>query len=319
MKQQEQVAGDVLVAGSPAMRRLLETLDKVASSDAVVRICGESGTGKGYIARHLHQRSARAAGPFVEIACANLPENLFESELFGYEKGSHTDASETRRGRLEEAAGGTVLFDGLGELAPAQQAKLLRLLQERCFERLGGHQSIPLDARVLVTSAEDLEQTVEQGRFRRDLFYRLDVVRLEVPPLRERGDDIDRLATVLLRHYRKLHRKPMKVFTADARGRLRRHRWPGNVRELRNVVEHAVLTSEGREVDAQHLRLGRPPEAPRLVEDGARQGLSLAELEAAYIRRVLLETRGNYTRAALILGISRKTLLQKRRRYEIPD
>ncbi len=316
---QEQVAGDVLVAGSPAMRRLLDTLDKVASSDAVVLIYGESGTGKGYIARHLHGCSARADGPFVEIACANLPENLFESELFGYEKGSHTDASETRRGRLEEAAGGTVLFDGLGELAPAQQAKLLRLLQERCFERLGGHESIPLDARVLVTSAEDLEQAVEQGRFRRDLFYRLDVVRLEVPPLRERGDDIDRLATVLLRHYRKLHGKPMKVFTAEARGRLRRHRWPGNVRELRNVVEHAVLTSEGREVDAPHLRLGRPPEAPQLVEDGARQGLSLAEVEAAYIRRVLLETRGNYTRAAQVLGISRKTLLQKRRRYGIPD
>ncbi len=317
--QQEQVAGDVLVAGSPSMRRLLKTLDKVALSDAVVRISGESGTGKGYIARHLHACSARANGPFVEIACANLPENLFESELFGYEKGSHTDADETRRGRLEEAAGGTVLFDGLGELTPAQQAKLLRLLQERCFERLGGHVSIPLDARILVTSTEDLEQAVEHGRFRRDLFYRLDVVCLEVPPLRERGDDIDRLATMLLRHYRKLHGKPMKVFTAEARELLRRHRWPGNVRELRNVVEHAVLTSEEREVDTQDLRLSRPPDTPQLVEESARQGMSLAEVEAAYIRRILLQTRSNYTRAAKVLGISRKTLLQKRRRYGIPD
>jgi len=317
--QQEQVAEDMLVAGSAAMRRLLKTLDKVAPSDAVVRICGESGTGKGYIARHLHHCSARGDGPFVEIACANLPENLFESELFGYEKGSHTDAGETRRGRLEQAAGGTVLFDGLGELAPAQQAKLLRLLQERCFERLGGHESIQLDARILVTSAEDLEQAVEEGRFRRDLFYRLDVVRLEVPPLRERGDDIDRLATMLLRHYRKLHGKPMKVFTTEARELLHRHRWPGNVRELRNVVEHAVLTSEGREVGTQHMRLSRPPSTSALVEEGARQGMSLAELEAAYIRRVLLETRGNFTRAAKVLGISRKTLLQKRRRYGIPD
>jgi two-component system response regulator AtoC len=301
------------------MRRLLETLEKVARSDAIVRICGENGTGKGYIARHLHRISHRGSGPFVEIACANLPESLFESELFGYEKGSHTDAGETRRGRLEEAAGGTVLFDGLGELAPGLQAKLLRLLQERCFERLGGHRSIPLDARVLVTSAEDLEQAVEQGRFRRDLFYRLDVVRLEVPPLRERGEDIDRLATVLLRHYRKVHRRPMKVLTPEARALLRRHHWPGNVRELRNAVEHAVLTTTGREVGAGDLRLGSPPAAGRLVEEGARRQMTLAELEAAYIRRVLLETRGNYTRAASILGISRKTLLQKRRRYGIPD
>ncbi len=316
---QSPAAGDLLVARSAAMRGLLETLEKVAPSDAIVRICGESGTGKGYIARHLHHRSARADKPFLEIACANLPETLFESELFGFEKGSHTDAGEGRKGRLEQAAGGTVLFDGLEQLAPGLQAKLLRLLQERCFERLGGHESIPLNARVLVTSTGDLEAAVEQGLFRRDLFFRLDVVRLEVPPLRDRTEDLDRLATLFLRHYRRVHRKPMRVFTAAARQALRHQSWPGNVRELRNVIEHVVLTAESREIEAHQLRFGRPPDPARLTDEGASRQISLAELEALYIRRVLEKTGSNYTEAARILGISRKTLLQKRRRYGILD
>jgi DNA-binding NtrC family response regulator len=208
-----------------------------------------------------------------------------------------------------------VLLDGVGELRPEHQAKLLRLLQERCFERLGGGRTIALDARVLVTSAEDLEAEVEQGRFRDDLFFRLDVVRLEVPPLRDRGEDIDRLATLFLRHFRKVHGTSMRVLTDDARRLLHRHPWPGNVRELRNVMEHAILTAGEHDVGAGQLRLGRAAAADRLMEDGVRREMSLADLEAAYIRRILQSTRNNYTRAAKILGISRKTLLQKRRRY----
>jgi DNA-binding NtrC family response regulator len=299
------------------MQRLMSVLRKVAPSDASVRIHGENGTGKGYIARLVHRHSKRLDGPFVEIACANVPEGLFESELFGFEKGSHTDATESRRGRLEEAAGGTVLFDGIGELNPAQQAKLLRLSQERTFERLGGGKTHPLDARILVTSDDKLEEAVQQGRFREDLFYRLDVVRLEVPPLRDRAEDLDRLATLFLRHFRHLHRRPMRVLTPEARRVLRTHPWPGNVRELRNTIEHVVLTVEEREVGPEQLRLGEANGTDDLVRQAARFRLSLAELEASYIRRVLQETSGNRTRAAGILGISRKTLLEKRRRYGI--
>ena len=296
------------------MRRMVEVLEKVAQSDAVVRITGESGTGKGFAARLVHRHSPRAVGPFVEIACANLPEGLFESELFGHEKGSHTDADRRRRGRLEDAGGGTVLFDGIEELSLPAQAKLLRAIQERAFERLGGSETLRLEARLIATNSADLERAVRDGAFRRDLFYRFDVVRLEVPPLRERREDIQRLATLFLRHYRRLHRRPIRVLTPAARRRLLAYHWPGNVRELRNVMEHVVLTAEDREVRAEELRLGAPGHEG-LLDEAAGCRMSLEELEAAYVARVLRETDGNRSRAAKILGISRKTLLAKRRKY----
>jgi DNA-binding NtrC family response regulator len=305
---------EAIVARSPAMRRMLDLLQRVAPSDAVVRITGESGAGKGFVARLLHRLSRRAGGPFVEIACANLPESLFESELFGYEKGAHTDATQRRRGRLEDAAGGTVLFDAVEELAAAAQAKLLRALQERAFERLGGGETVRLEARLLATSSADLDRRVREGTFRSDLYHRFDVVRLEVPPLRDRRDDIQRLATLFLRHHRGAHRLPMRVLTERARRRLVDYTWPGNVRELRNVLEHAILSVDGREIDADDLRLDAPG-AEAAIEQAAAGRMSLKELEAAYIERVLRETGGNRTRAAAILGISRKALLEKRRRY----
>jgi DNA-binding NtrC family response regulator len=296
------------------MRRMIELLNRVASSDAIVRVVGESGTGKGLVARLLHQHSSRASSPYVEVACANLPEELFESELFGYEKGAHTDATEQRRGRLEDAKRGTLVLDGIEELRPTAQAKLLRVLQERTFERLGGGETLRLEARILATSSDQLEVAVREGTFRRDLFYRLDVVRLPVPPLRERREDIRPLTTLFLRHYRKIHGRPMRVLTPGARRRLQNHAWPGNVRELRNAMEHVVLAAEAREVGAEDLRLGATGDRGLLEEAGTCR-MSLQELEAAYIARVLVETAGNRTRAAAVLGISRKTLLMKRRKY----
>ena len=304
---------EALVARSPSMQAMLATLKKVAASDALVRITGESGAGKGFVARLLHRTSPRSTAPFVEIACANLPESLFESELFGYEKGSHTDATQSRRGRLEDAAGGSVLFDGIDELSLSSQAKLLRVLQERSFEPLGSQRTTRLEARLLATCSSGLEDAVRAGSFRSDLFYRLDVVRLEVPPLRCRREDIQKLATLFLRHYRQQHHKPMRVLTATARSRLESYSWPGNVRELRNVLEHAVLVIEGREIDVGDLRLGMAGTAA-LLEEAGRSRMSLSELEAAYIAQILEECRGNQTKAAGILGISRKTLLEKRRR-----
>jgi DNA-binding NtrC family response regulator len=296
------------------MAGFLGLLDRVADSDAVVRITGESGVGKGFLARLLHRKSARAAAPCVEVACANLPEELFESELFGREKGAHTDATERREGRLEIAGGGTLILDGIEELSLAAQAKLLRVLQERAFERLGGTETLALRARIVATSATDLEEAVRNGTFRRDLFYRLDVVCLEVPPLRERAADIEPLARMFLRHYRRAHRRRMRFLGAEALRRLQRYPWPGNVRELRNAMEHAVLTAAGREVVPSDLRLGSPGDRGLLEEAGACR-MSLAQMEAAYIGRVLAATGGNRTRAAAILGISRKTLLAKRKKY----
>jgi DNA-binding NtrC family response regulator len=297
------------------MREMRSLLQRVAASDALVRITGESGVGKGFVARLLHRQSPRAAAPFVAIACANLPDTLFESELFGHEKGSHTDAKETRRGRLEDAGLGTVVFDGVEELSMAAQAKLLRVLESRSFERLGGAATLPLGARPVVVCGTDLEERVRGGRFRADLFYRLDVVRRHGPALRERRADIDRLATFFLRHYRRLHRRPLLVLTAASRRRLQEHPWPGNVRELRNAMEHLVLTAEGREVAPEALRLGEGAGAETSLRSAGERMLSLAQLEAAYIGQVLRRTGGNQTRAAEVLGISRKTLLEKRRRY----
>lgn len=310
-------APEPLVARSPRMRQMCGLLQRIAASDAMVRITGESGVGKGFVARLLHGQSPRASAPFVSIACANLPDTLFESELFGHEKGSHTDAKETRRGRLEDAGAGTVLFDGVEELSMAAQAKLLRVLEARSFERLGGSATLQLAARPVAVSGTDLEERVRGGRFRADLFYRLDVVRLHVPPLRERRADIDRLATFFLRHYRRLHRRPLLVLTPPARRLLQEHSWPGNVRELRNAMEHLVLTAAGRAVQPEEIHLGEGAGAATSLRSAEEAMLSLAALEAAYIRQVLRRTGGNQTRAAQVLGISRKTLLEKRRRYGI--
>jgi DNA-binding NtrC family response regulator len=299
------------------MARLIEVARRVARSDANVLLCGESGTGKGILARFLHEASPRHAGPFVTITCANIPGELLESELFGHEKGAFTGATERRTGRFEQADGGTVLIDGVSELTPGLQGKLLRVVQERSFERLAGTRTVTVDVRILASTQVDLHARVAAGAFREDLYYRLNVIRLEIPPLRERPEDLPVLADHLLRELSARLGLPAKRLAAGALDLLARHDWPGNVRELQNVLESAAILVDEPEISPEAVRIQRSS-APGPVGEALEKGYSLAQLEEAYIREVLRLTRDNRTEAARILGINRKTLLEKRKRYRIP-
>jgi two-component system response regulator AtoC len=290
------------------MRNVLETVEKVLDHDVSILILGESGTGKDYLAETIHACSNRRGEPFIPIDCASIPADLFESELFGHERGTFTDAQARRLGRLELAGRGTVYFDEIAALTPQLQAKLLRAIQDRRFTRLGGHQSIPFHARVITSSNRDLNALLAAGDFRRDLLYRINVVTLTLPPLRERRDDIAALATQFLKNS---GRKIRRFDTAAAR-LLADFSWPGNVRELRNAVERAALLEESDRITAASLPTH---ESNDLVATAARGSWTLDELESHYIREVLRITRSNYSRAAEILGINRKTLLEKRRKY----
>ena len=281
------------------MRALLQTAEKVLEHDVNILILGESGSGKDFLAQAIHACGKRRGGPFVRIDCAAIPPELFESELFGYEKGTFTDAQTRKLGRLELAQGGTVYFDDITALAANLQAKLLRAIQEKRFTRLGGNQSVSFDARVM-TSASD------PASLRRDLLYRVNVVTLTLPPLRERAEDIPLLSKAFLaRRKRGIDRAAMTI--------LQQHEWPGNVRELRNVIDRAVLVEDSDVITPKSL----PPLEGDLVATAARRQWTIEQLEARYIREVLRQTRGNYSRAAAILGINRKTLLEKRRKYGI--
>jgi DNA-binding NtrC family response regulator len=285
------------------MRNVLQTVEKVLDHEIAILIRGESGVGKDYLAEAIHACSARRADPFMHIDCATIPPDLFESELFGYEKGTFTDAVARRLGRLELAGGGSVYFDNIDTLPTALQAKLLRVLQDKRFTRLGGHQNIDLAARIISSASGDLDALLASGKFRRDLFYRINVVPVMLPPLRERRQDILPLARVFAGKGKRIDR--------DAEALLTAHAWPGNVRELRNAIERAMLTGDGETVAAAALPLSEP----ELVSAAARGRWTLDELEQNYIRAVLAETRSNYSKAAEILGINRKTLLEKRRKY----
>ena len=284
------------------MRNLLQTVEKVLDHDVPILIRGESGSGKDYLAEAIHACSARRGEPFVHVDCATIPADLFESELFGYEKGTFTDAVARRLGRLELAKGGSVYLDHIDTLTPPLQAKLLRVLQDHQFTRLGGHQNIEFSARVIVSTSSDLEAMLAAGGFRRDLFYRINVVTVVIPPLRERRDDILTLAKKFSAK-RTIDDRAIAILTA--------HAWPGNVRELRNAIERAVLTGDGTSITPESL----PFSGPEFVVAAARGRWTLDELEENYIRAVLRETRSNYSRAADILGINRKTLLEKRKKY----
>ncbi|HSP33622.1 MAG TPA: sigma-54 dependent transcriptional regulator [Thermoanaerobaculia bacterium] len=287
------------------MRNLLQTVEKVLDHDVPVLIRGESGVGKDYLAQAIHACSVRRGEPFVHVDCATIPPDLFESELFGYEKGTFTDATSRRLGRLELARSGSVYFDNIDTLTPPLQAKLLRVLQDRQYTRLGGHQNIDFNARVIASASGDLDSLLGSGAFRRDLFYRINVVTVMIPALRERRDDILTLVKRFAGSKRKVDDKAIALLVA--------HAWPGNVRELRNAVERAVLTGDGTTIEAGSL----PLSGPEFVAAGTRAPWTLEELEENYIRAVLRETRSNYSRAAEMLGINRKTLLEKRRKYGI--
>lgn len=306
-----------LVGASGSFELVHAQVAQVAPTTTTVLIRGESGTGKGLVAQAIHQGSPRARRPFVTVSCAALPSDLIEAELFGYEKGAFTGASATRKGRLEAADGGTVFLDEVGELTPAVQVKLLRVLQAREFERLGGTQTIPLDIRVLAATNRNLEKAMASGQFREDLFYRLNVFSVFVPPLRERKADVLLLADHFLEKYAREHNKAIRRIATPAIDMLMSYHWPGNVRELANVIERAVIVCDSGVVHSHHL----PPTLQTAESSGTVMRQSLQEIVQAVERDALQDalktTRGSRTKAAQLLGTTRRILNYKLRNYSI--
>jgi len=306
-----------VIGSSPAFRRMMTLLEQVAGSSATVLVQGESGTGKELVARTIHARSARSRGPFVAVNCAALPETLLESELFGYEKGAFTGAAGRKEGRFELADGGTLFLDEVSDLSAVTQPKILRVLQEGEFERLGGTKTLRVDVRIVAATNQGLAQMVREKRFREDLYYRLNVITMTVPPLRERSEDIRVLAQHFLRVYAAKNNRRLEGFTDDAIRRLEAYAWPGNVRELENVIERGVVLTQGALMDMTDL----PPEiagATPLPEGvlSIRIGTPLAEVEARLLEETLRATKGNKTLTAKLLGIDPTTVLRKLKRQD---
>jgi two-component system response regulator HydG len=324
-----------IVGASPKMQRIFRLVSKVAPTDSSVLLLGESGTGKELIARSIHLQSRRASGPFVAVNVGAIPESLVESELFGSVRGAYTGAAGDREGLVESADGGTLFLDEIGDMPPATQVKLLRTLESSELRRLGDNQLRVVDIRVIAATHRDLLAEAEAGRFRHDLYYRLNVVQIELPPLRERREDVGLLASYFLdRAARKNGRAPLR-FTPEVEGLLERYDWPGNVRELENAIEHAAAVTEGTVVRPADLPTA--VRSPRLLtrgaatapaataaaggvaaDAGARDAWPLARVEEEHIRLVLARHRGNATAAARQLGISRTTLWRKLKQYGIP-
>ncbi|MCR5644163.1 MAG: sigma-54 dependent transcriptional regulator [Prevotella sp.] len=299
-------AAPTIIGESPVMQRVLQTVAQVAPTDANVLILGENGTGKDVIARHLCALSGRAAKPFVSIDLGSVPEQLFESELFGYEKGAFTDARKAKAGRMETASGGTLFLDEIGNLPLPLQAKLLAALEHREISRLGSTQVTPIDVRLLCATNADIHNDVAEGRFREDLLYRINTIEITMPPLRERGEDIILLAEHFLSTYALKYNKVVTTLNRDARQRLLRHTWPGNVRELMHTVERAVLLAKGPALCAQDFVL---KESVRRTSQT--QTLNLERLEQEAIDRAMNIAGGNVSRAAELLGITRFALYRK--------
>src|SRR5262245_37103471 len=301
-----------LLGASSAMQKVYRVAKQVAAARATVLITGESGTGKGELARAIHAKGPRAKGPFVALHCAALAESLLESELFGHEKGAFTGADKRRLGRFEQAHGGTLFLDEVGEIPPATQVKLLRVLQDRTFERVGGNESVSVDVRLIAATNRDLAADVQEGRFREDLYYRLNVVHIEMPPLRLRGADVLVLANHFLRKFTEENHKPIDAFTDGARAKVVAHRWPGNVRELENAIERAVVLCEGTAVREEDLPVDVAP-----ITHGAVRipGATMEEIERFAILSTLEATNGSTTRAAEMLGISVRTIQYRLNEY----
>jgi len=301
-----------LLGTSPAMQKVYRVAQQVAGSRATVLLTGESGTGKGELARAIHAISPRAHEPFVALHCAALAESLLESELFGHEKGAFTGADRKRLGRFEQAHGGTLFLDEVGEISPAIQVKLLRVLQERAFERVGGGETIKVDVRLVAATNRDLAKEVREGRFREDLYYRLNVVLIELPPLRLRGRDPLLLAEHFLRRFVAENHASIEGFSEAARAKLTRHTWPGNVRELENAIERAVVLCDGPQIEAEHL----PFDSAADVQGGVRiPGSTMAEIEQHAILSTLDAAGGSTARAAEILDISVRTIQYRLHAY----
>jgi two-component system, NtrC family, response regulator HydG len=328
--------GGNLIGVSAAFRRMMTLVDQVADSSATVLIQGESGTGKELIARAIHERSARHGGPFVAVNCAALPETLLESELFGYEKGAFTGAAGRKEGRFELADGGTLFLDEVADLSSVTQPKILRVLQEGEFERVGGTRTLRVDVRIVTATNQDLAAMVRERRFREDLYYRLNVITVTAPPLRERREDIGVLARHFLRLYAAKNNRKLEAFSDEALRCLESYSWPGNVRELENVVERAVVLARGPVVETENLpdyvterpvmllRPGRESEgaAPAPPEEAVfkiRVGTPLAEVEQRLLEETLHLTKGNKTLTAKMLGIDPKTVFRKLKASEVEE
>jgi DNA-binding NtrC family response regulator len=309
-----------IVGDSAVMRELLETVRQVAPTQATVLIRGESGTGKELIAKALHQLSTRARNPLVSVHCAALPATLLESELFGHEKGAFTGAFERRIGRVEQAQGGSLFLDEIGEIDATIQIKLLRFLGERTFERVGSSKTLTADARLITATNKNLAELVKAGKFREDLYYRLRVVELVLPPLRERKGDIPVLAQTFLKEFARENNRNVTDFTVDALEALVKHHWPGNVRELRSAIEHAVAFCRGDRIDRKDLPADVRDPGAALVTMGhplADENLTVQEAEKQLMIRALKESNGNRTLAAKKIGISRRTLHRKLHTYHL--
>jgi DNA-binding NtrC family response regulator len=300
-----------MIGQSPPMQKVFDLIADVAPTEATVLITGETGTGKGLAARAIHSHSPRSQGPFVIVNCGAIPEHLMESELFGHQRGAFTDAKETKRGRLELAHGGTLFLDEIGEIGMRMQIDLLRILEDRVFYRVGGTQPMEADFRVIAATNRDLGQAIREGRFREDLFYRLNVVALELPALRLRKEDIPLLAENFLQRYRQETHRPIERIDREALDEMMLYDWPGNVRELQNAVERAVVVAkENRILPADLPILCRPAAAAPAAQ-------RLEEIEKSHIRRTLSESGWNIARSAKVLGIDRSTLYNKIKRYQL--
>lgn len=310
---------DRMVGESEPMQRIYTLVEMVADSDVTVLLTGESGTGKELVARAIHHKSHRAGGPFITMNCGALPENLFESELFGYEKGAFTGAAATKMGRFELADGGTLLLDEVGELSLKSQVDFLRVLETKEFRRLGGTKLIRVDTRIVAATNRNLEEAVRQGDFREDLYYRLNVVPIRLPPLRQRVDDIPLLAERFLEEFSAQHRREAKEISREAMRLLRLYAWPGNIRQLRNLMERLVVTVKDTTIEPEHL----PAEIQASQEDVRTMvitlGTSMDQIERDVIQRTLAEVTNHREKAAKLLGISLRALQYKIKEYGIRD
>jgi len=309
-KLEERYRFENIIAKSHKMQKVIELIKTVANSNASVLIVGDTGTGKELVARAIHSQSHRCGKPFVAVSCAALPESLLESELFGHEKGSFTSAIAQRKGRFELANKGTLFLDEIGEISANVQVHLLRVLEEKEFTRVGGTEPIKVDVRLVTATNRDLRKAVEQGGFREDLYYRINVVTIELPPLRERKEDIPLLANHFLSQFAQENQKDITGFSPEATQLLLNYEWPGNVRELENAIERAVILAKDNMITAAEL-------APEDLAPPGAPGKDLREVERDHILNVLARTGGNYSQAARILGITRMTLYNKAKAYGI--
>jgi DNA-binding NtrC family response regulator len=305
-----------MIASDPSMKKILTLADQVAPSEASIFITGESGTGKEVMSRYIHNKSKRAHGPFIAVNCAAIPENLLESELFGHEKGAFTGAIAKRLGKFEEADGGTLLLDEISEMHISLQAKLLRAIQERVIDRVGGKAPVPVDVRIIATSNRNLQESVDKGEFREDLYFRLNVVNLPLPALRERPADLKALAQFFANKYAEVNGIPAKTLSDGALEKIQSSKWRGNVRELENAMHRAVLISIEDQIEADAIHTSDSPAVEQpTAEEKINKGGTLADMEKQMILNTLDQCLGNRTHAAKILGISIRTLRNKLQQY----